>query len=230
MKISVPLPLIEKEVNRYSLKLKAAKESAAKQVEPRIITISRMFGAGGISIARMLSDRLGWPFWDKEIFSVLATSSTEEQTRMLSSLDEKTQSDFEAFLLSFSKVMDKQQYFYKLKEATSFLAKSDCILLGRATNLLVDNSLKIFLKASLDTRIKNVMNLTGDSAEECRKEIETRDADRDAFLSEMAQRVGYKQNQMQLAYDLELNTDKFSFEQALEIIICAATQHFGELV
>lgn len=46
----------------------------------KIITIGRQCGSGGHTIGRMVADRLGWTFYDKEIIKTVATRSglTEE--------------------------------------------------------------------------------------------------------------------------------------------------------
>ena len=42
-------------------------------MEKKIITISREFGSGGRTIGRMVAERLGIPFYDKELVSFLMT-------------------------------------------------------------------------------------------------------------------------------------------------------------
>jgi len=44
-------------------------------MEKRIITISREFGSGGRTIGRMVAEKLGIPFYDKELVDQIATES-----------------------------------------------------------------------------------------------------------------------------------------------------------
>ena len=44
-------------------------------MEKKIITISREFGSGGRSVGRMIADRLGIPFYDKELVDQIAVES-----------------------------------------------------------------------------------------------------------------------------------------------------------
>ena len=46
----------------------------AKKIYP-VITISREFGAGGHSIAKVLSERLGIPYYDKDFVKETASRS-----------------------------------------------------------------------------------------------------------------------------------------------------------
>ena len=41
----------------------------------KIITISREFGSGGRSIAKMVADRLGVPYYDKELIKQVAAKT-----------------------------------------------------------------------------------------------------------------------------------------------------------
>ena len=44
-------------------------------MEKKIITISREFGSGGRTIGRMVAERLGIPFYDKELVDQIAMES-----------------------------------------------------------------------------------------------------------------------------------------------------------
>ena len=44
-------------------------------MEKKIITISREFGSGGRTIGRMVAERLGIPFYDKELVDQIALES-----------------------------------------------------------------------------------------------------------------------------------------------------------
>ena len=44
-------------------------------MEKRIITISREYGAGGRTVGRMIADRLGIPFYDKQLVKQVAQES-----------------------------------------------------------------------------------------------------------------------------------------------------------
>ena len=44
-------------------------------MEKKIITISREFGSGGRTVGRMVAEKLGIPFYDKELLSEAAKDS-----------------------------------------------------------------------------------------------------------------------------------------------------------
>ena len=41
----------------------------------QIITISRQFGSGGRTVGRLIAEKLGIPFYDKELFDQIALES-----------------------------------------------------------------------------------------------------------------------------------------------------------
>ena len=44
-------------------------------MEKKIITISREFGSGGRTVGRMVAEKLGIPFYDKELVDQVALES-----------------------------------------------------------------------------------------------------------------------------------------------------------
>ena len=58
-------------------------------MKKNIITISRQFGSGGRSIGKMLSERLGIPFYDKELIE-LASKESGIDERIFRSEGEET--------------------------------------------------------------------------------------------------------------------------------------------
>ena len=219
MKTEVPQELIEKSVRRYQLQIASNKKPLNRP--PRVITISRMFGAGGISVSRLLGKRLECPVWDRQILDILADQSHGKyQASMFESLDEKTQGLIESFLSSLGGQLDRQTYFYLLPRAISIIAQQDAIILGRGANLFVPNARKVLLKASLSTRKSNVMQLLKTTEEQALAEIERRENDQNAFLRELADKF-HKPKTEQLEYDLELNMDRFRFERAADVIMAA---------
>ena len=61
----------------------------------KVITISREFGSGGREVGFRLAQKLGVPFYDKEIISMAAENSNIAETYfvpMMKSLEEKKES------------------------------------------------------------------------------------------------------------------------------------------
>lgn len=206
-----------------------------RQVEakpPRVIAISRQVGSGGRRIAQALAGWLKWRVWDREILDVLAGQSHRGyQARMFEALDERTQSDIEAVILSLFGEMDKHVYFYLLPRAILTIAQHDAIILGRGAHLILPRSLRVSVEASHDIRVANLVRWEGLSEEAAESWIRRTDAEREAFSEELLRRlIAVRPDwSKQPEYDLAVNTDKFSVEEAAAIVLTAATKEFGLL-
>jgi cytidylate kinase len=229
MKKQVPQALLEKAAKRYEAEIASRMKRASGEKAARVITISRMYGAGGISISTILSEKLGWPVWDREIMNVLADQSQGQyQARLFEALDETTQGVVESFLSSVGGQMDRQTYNYLLPRAVYIIAQSDAIILGRGAHLLLPDAFGVFLKASMESRVKNVMQLLDVDEKAALREIEKREKERTAFLDEIARRFGKRTAGYEpLDYDLEINTDKLDFEAAADVIKTAVSMRFA---
>lgn len=230
MKTKVPQALIEKAAQRYIRDMEARKQQKGPSAPRRVITVSRMFGAGGISVSTLLKETLGWPVWDREILNVLSGQTHgQHQADMFEALDEKTQGVIESFVSSVAGGIDKEAYFYLLPRAIYIIAQNDAIILGRGAHLLLPDSLKVLLKASLETRIRNVMQLLGISEREAKREIINREQDREAFLAEMTRKFRRLPGSApeQLVYDIELNMDSLTFQEASDAVVAAVKRRFS---
>jgi cytidylate kinase len=222
--------LLEKEAQRYIREVEARRKKKGSAGSRRVITISRMFGAGGISVSNRLKETLGWPVWDREILDVLASQTHgKHQAHMFEALDEKTRSLVESFVSSIAGDVDKDAYFFLLPRAIYIIAQNNAIILGRGAHFLLPDALKVMLKASLEVRIRNVMRLLGVSEREAKREIINREQEREAFLSDMAKKFRRLPGSVsgRLVYDIELNMDSLSFEEAADAVSAAAKRKYG---
>jgi cytidylate kinase len=230
VKTKVPRSLLEKEAQRYIREVEARRKKKGPAAPRRVITISRMFGAGGISVSNRLREILGWPVWDREILDVLASQTQGKlQAHMFEALDEKTQGLIESFVSSVAGDAEKGAYSYLLPRAIYIIAQNDAIILGRGAHIFLPESIKVLLKASLSTRIRNVMQLLGISEREAKREIINREQDREAFLEQIGRKFRRPPHSAsgQLAYDIELNMDSLSFEEAADAVVAAAKRRYG---
>lgn len=229
MRMGVPTELLEKAARRYAADVKASKPGRDRAEPARVITIARMFGAGGISVGKRLAEALECPFWDREILDVLSSETHGQyQARMFEALDERAQGSVEGFLSSLGGQPNPHTYLFLLPRALCLISQTDAVIVGRGAHLLLPNSLKIFLKASMETRIRNIASLHSCTMQEAMADIEQRERDRAAFMQGLTRtfvRASERRGHA-LEYDLELNTDGFDFDAAAAIILEAVRQRF----
>jgi len=117
-----------------------------------VITISRQFGAGGITLGRMVAQRLGYRFYDHEIIQMVAkqakvstgwVQSMEKEAggkmeRLISGLVSKTFMD--RFLDDNRGYIDEEIYVELLhKIIQKIAAEGNAVILGRGSQYILKN-------------------------------------------------------------------------------------------
>jgi cytidylate kinase len=229
MSIPVHRDLVERAVKRFQAEVKTKRQEASRK--PRaVITISRQFGSGGKIIADILGQWLGWHVWDREILDVLAHQShMGYQSRMFEAIDEKTQDEIENLTSSIFGQIDKHCYLHLLHKALLVIAQNDAIILGRGSHLFLPDSLRVRVKASLQTRIEEISKRAGISKKAAQEKIKSVDAERESFVKSVCHKFGkkYADTKEHLNYDLEINTDRISMKEASLLVLVAAKKKFN---
>ena len=229
MSIPVHRDLVERAVKRFQTEVKTKQQEASRK--PRaVITISRQFGSGGKIIADVLGQWLGWHVWDREILDVLAHQShMGYQSRMFEAIDEKTQDEIENLTSSIFGQIDKHCYLHVLQKSLLVIAQNDAIILGRGSHLFLPDSLRVRVKASLQTRIEKISKREGISKKAAHEKIRTVDIERESFIKGVCHKLGkkYEETKNDLHYDLEINTDRIDMEEASLLVLVAAKKKFN---
>lgn len=198
----------------------------AKRIYP-IITISREFGAGGHSIGKVLSERLGIPYYDKDFVRETAARSgysAEDIEREGENLSRsaKLLDNFLGNSMNYSSSHDA--IFRAQKELVLHLAQQDCILIGRCSNLILREagipSLDIFLHADVDTRTAHIEKLGLNGKEDPRKYLNKIDDMRETYFKTYTKHdLGRYRD-----YDLCLDTGTLGYDACIDIIEKLARQ------
>lgn len=133
------------------------------------ITISREFGSGGREIGFKLAERLGIPFYDKEIISMAAQDSHIAES-ILKVHDEKAPKMFEyapsnPFSI-YRMPMSDQIFLAQSKVIKELVDQGPCVIVGRCASSILSNSINLYIHADIEHRIhrKQAMNTGVDSA------------------------------------------------------------------
>ena len=198
-------------------------------MKKNIITISRQFGSGGRSIGKMLSERLGIPFYDKELIE-LASKESGIDERIFRSEGEET-GRFYQVLGAIGFALGSPAggiYEYSLNDEL-FLAQSSiieqlaekgpCILIGRCADYVLedrDDVRNVFICADLKSRLARVIDEyhVEDADEGMLKKVDKR---RSNYYQYYTDRVWGRADN----YDLCINTGKFTPEEVTEMILQA---------
>jgi len=184
----------------------------------QIITISRQKGSGGRIIAKALAEKLNITLWGKQILEVIADQSGwDYQAEMFNALDEKAQNIIETFISDFMGKAAKDSYFHLLPKAIYVIAQNDAILLGRGAHLVLQNAFHVHIKASFETRMKNMIKHEKMSERKATALLRENDKERDTFTREFAKKIGIK-NWIN-NFDLVIGTDRYGVDEATSIIL-----------
>jgi cytidylate kinase len=217
MTVNIPKKYIENAISQYKREVSTQTPEAPKSTK-KIITMSLQVGSGGKEIAEALESRLNITVWDKQILNVLAQQSGwNYQAQMFEALDEKSQNAIDVLMSDFFGRIDKYEYFQLLPKAIYVIAQHNAIILGRGAYLLLPDSFKVRIKASIETRIHNMVIHEGLDEKTAKNRLKKDDRQRESFLKELSNIVGFKESSG--FFDLEISTDRLNVEETTSIIL-----------
>ena len=182
-----------------------------------VITISREYGSGGRYIGRLVADKLGIKFYDRDLVEKLSEKtglSTEyiennEQKRgMLDALNSGC----------YYNLTNADELFVQESELINDLAKNEsCVIIGRCSDfILKDNKdvINILVYSTMENKIERAVERYNLSKKEAEKEIKNIDKLRSNHYKHYTGKVwGENKN-----YDLCINSDTFGVEKAADMI------------
>lgn len=161
---------------------KTCHDTVIQHSEPGIIiTIARQHGSSGKEIGRMVAQRLGIPFYYKEMTALAAQESGLDRN-FISDINKNSPKLLYNLYLSTKAVrlavIAQHQIIEKISEYGS------CVIVGRAADYVLkdkNNVVRIFVKANEKYRIGRVMEVYGDTYEEAKDNIRRSDKARTAY-------------------------------------------------
>lgn len=190
-------------------------------MKKRIITISREFGSGGRSVGKQLADRLGVPFYDKEIVEKAAykTGFAEKYVENLGEYASAKNWFEYSFVGRNIYGMSAEDYLWsKQREVILELAKKGpCVIVGRCADYILrdrHDCLNVFIHASMEKRADRIVNLYGETAEDPKKRLMDKDRKRKLNYKYYTQQDwGMAQN-----YHITLDSGEIGIERCVDIL------------
>ncbi len=157
-----------------------------------IFTIGRQFGSGGRMVGQKLSERLGIPYYDKELLAMAAKDSGYSE-ELFRDADEKPASSLLYSLvmgsypmtsgtLGFNEMPLNDQLFLIQSNTIKKVAKNgSCIIIGRCADYILRGDpdlISVFIHAPLEARVKRAVESydvpKGSAEEVCLKNDKSR--------------------------------------------------------
>ena len=196
-----------------------------------VITISNRYGCGGLAVARLAAERLGYEYVDEQLPVVVAkrlhtspeaVESAEDigrtvSEKMLRGLELGTPEVRTDATVSFDEACLRE-----VQEAVrEFAARGNVVLIGRGAHAILGRRadiLRVFMHAPREWRVRHIMD-----AEHVDEKAATAEMDRVDRARRDYVRAYYEIDWSDPAnYDLVMDTSTFGVEGGAEVIVCAA--------
>lgn len=191
----------------------------------RIITISREFGSGGRTIAKMAGEKLGIPVLDYEILAKIAKESGFAENY----IEERAENTSISHIISRglsglgsygAASAEDLLWQAQVKVIEEIAAKENCIIVGRCADFILRDKAdlcRVFIYADKETRAHRIVNVYGDNTKkDPMTRLKEKDKRRSAFYNYQTDlKWGDPHN-----YQICLNSGEIGFEPCVEII-CA---------
>ncbi len=185
-----------------------------------LVTVSRFYGAPDVETAQLLAERLAVPMYDRKLLDGIIREAKGDK-HLLERLDERVTSLVDDMVHAFfsKKSTNKDSYFRYMAKVIVGIGPSGGVIVGRAAHLLLPEraAFRIRLDGSLRVCCKRLMETKSLKKVDAEKEIARVNKEREKFNEEVAKRYPSPV----FGYDLVLNSDLYSPEQMVRIIVLA---------
>jgi cytidylate kinase len=199
--------------------------------EKFVITINREVGSGGRTVGRKLAEKLGVKYCDKAVIEGLTQKFglSPERIEEIKAKKKSWWNDINSYYqtlvnsadlpMEAEVKLDNKTMFETEKRILQELAtQSSCVIAGRAGFIVFrewPNHLNVFIQASMDHRIKRIMNRRNVTLDDARAIIAKMDATREAYIKKYEDTTRYDTRN----YNLVIRMDDLTEDDAAEIII-----------
>lgn len=123
-----------------------------------VITIGRQYGSGGRIIAQKLAERLGIPYYDKEIIQSVAKETGLSES-YIKEIDQKPTNSFlyDLVFATQGPTIPDQVYIAQSKVIRRVAEEGPCVIVGRCADYILRDDprrLSVFVHAPLDERVR----------------------------------------------------------------------------
>jgi cytidylate kinase len=212
--------LIESQLHQWEIDKMSRKmhEGVASHYSP-LITISRQAGSHGVEISALTATRLNYQLLDRSIVDTIADRASIRKSAV-KTLDEKVSSVFEDFLSEtiLPQVLSRSKYIEHLASVLVVAAEhGKAVIAGRGANFILRTFplFRVRIVCPLKVRVERFAELKQMTLKESEARVKKSDANRAAYIrSYFRADINEATN-----YDLMINTERMSIEQASGIII-----------
>ena len=191
----------------------------------KLITISRQYGSGGRIIGKMLAEKLGVPFYDKEIID-MAVEASGYSREVIEGAEMKAKSGFAyslASALSFNEgsigtlSVNDRLFLAQFQVIKEIGENEQGVIIGRCADYVlkdIPGVTNVFIYGEMEDRIRRARELYGDDPENIKNTISSIDKARSNYYN---YHTGYKWGDYK-NYNLMINSSYITEDEAAELI------------
>ena len=192
----------------------------------KIITISREFGSGGRTIGRMVAEKLGYAFYDKELVKKIAVESGLHEDFVEQNGEYASAKNWFSYVFQSMGTqgvmngmsMDDFLWAMQRKVITDLAEQGNCVIVGRCADFILKDrtdTLNVFVHADKKARAERIVRLYGMTEKSPEKRLDEKDQRRKVYFKHYTDQVwGMSQN-----YDLSLDSGVIGIQKCVDIIV-----------
>ena len=192
----------------------------------KIITISREFGSGGRTIGRMVAEKLGYAFYDKELVDHVALESGFAPQYIEEHGEHSPSKSMFSYAFAHQTVpgvmngLSTADFLWNVQCSVilQLADKEPCVIVGRNADYILkdrEDCLHVFVHADKEFRADRIVRLYGESEKSPMSRLHEKDKRRQVNYRHYTGRDwGDSHN-----YDICLDSSKLGIEQCVDIIV-----------
>ena len=197
-------------------------------MEKKIITISRQFGSGGRTIGRAVAEKLGIPFYDKELVDQIALESGFDPSYISEHGEHAPGKSLFSYAFASMGMSGMMQglssadflWTIQCNVILQLAEKGPCVIVGRNADYILkdrEDCIHVFIHADTDYRADRIVRLYGESEKAPLARLEEKDKRRRVNYEHYTGRDWGKAEN----YHIALNSAVLSEEACVDFIVSA---------
>ena len=195
-------------------------------MKKNIITISRQFGSGGRTVGHLVAEKLGIPFYDKELVDQISLESGFAPNFIEENGEQAPSNSLFAYAFAPQGVpgvmngLSSADFLWNIQCSVilQLAEKGPCVIVGRNADYVLkdrEDVFHAFIHADMDFRADRIVRLYGNSEKSPQAGLQEKDKRRKVNYHHYTGRTwGAAEN-----YDICLNTGVIEIEKCADIIV-----------
>ncbi|ENY94023.1 hypothetical protein HMPREF1093_03038 [Hungatella hathewayi 12489931] len=191
----------------------------------RIITISREFGSGGRTIGKMAAEKLGIPYYDKDLVKKVAVETGFDESYIEKQGEDAPSKSIFGYAFAARGMngamngMSADDFLWVIQRNVilDLAEKGPCVMVGRCADYILKertDCLNVFVHAAAETRAERIVRLYGETEKSPAKRLEEKDKKREVYYKYYTGQVwGMAKN-----YAISLDSGKLGLDRCVELI------------